>query len=296
MTTEPTAVWTRQELCVYEKLMEICHMTQENWRPVCATVGNTIISYLWSSSERWPVCHLWTQKTGMKKEVSPLKGHGNSVCLTDSAHNRGTLRKWQNNAVPRHKTTTDLQPGWCTAINQPWSAHTYRRRRVCAARYHGMRVDSRLESDGEPRRHLWQPCLPKLHTYLLPYTAHPVEIGRHRGQQTSTWHKLTPIVRADSPNKWCKMCAFTVKTVIITSPRQNLFLSTQKVWKTGVSFEAWWLLTDIFNLKYVHIAPGGDLTYISTDTSYTTLTNQICCEVCIKCIYTDRLHFSTHIF
>lgn len=27
----------------YEKLMEICHMTEEKWKPVCATVVDTII-------------------------------------------------------------------------------------------------------------------------------------------------------------------------------------------------------------------------------------------------------------
>lgn len=52
VTIQPIAVWTRQKLCVYEKLMEMCHMTEENWRLVCATVGDTTISYLWSSSER----------------------------------------------------------------------------------------------------------------------------------------------------------------------------------------------------------------------------------------------------
>lgn len=139
---------------------------------------------------------------------SAVKGHRNVLCLIDSTYNRGTVRKWQNNAVPpphNHHWSAEngAQSGWCMAINQ-WSSHTYHRPRVCAGcvwistwKHFSTRWQQTLH-------HLWLPHLPKLHTYLLPSTARSGKTGlwgQHSVQQTSTWHNLTLIVPADSQNK-----------------------------------------------------------------------------------------------
>lgn len=91
---------------------------------------------------------------------SLLKGHRNSVRLIDRPYNRGTVRKWRNNAVPRHRTSTHLLK---TAVGPMRGdklavvlAHTHTTGRWCVCsvlsrRACGFRLESIFPQDaGEP--------------------------------------------------------------------------------------------------------------------------------------------------
>lgn len=159
--------------------------------------------------------------------------------LIYSAYIRGTVRKWQNNAVPLPQKPALICSKQCTVSSKSAVAHAHTIDLVSVQcvisafvwvptwKYFSTRQQQTLH-------HLWLPHLPKLHMYLLPFTAHPVKASLRGSAPHSTYIHVTqsnPDCARWQLEQRCITCAFTVGHLLLLCLLTEPVLSVQKVWK-----------------------------------------------------------------